>query len=1023
MKISNASKKVLASALSAAMVVAFAPTVAFGAQADANQKITVNYDFGAGTDTASGVQAKADLTKTYEVKSVDNEFYTDIEKAEAAAALKKAQADQKDVNKKYGAISKKNVGDVKTDAKGKALTSAGNAKVVKSETGATIYSDAKCTKAYKDDDAIDAGSTWYVIDTPAVLYTQEEIDAAKKAIADAAAAVKVAQDEVTKRNGVKKAGIAAAIELQSGDFLKVLSNNNDTDETNDDYAFVGWNVYYDANGNGIQDSGEAVTVDGSYADVSSSAIPAGATLTAKAVYNNKVLADLAPAFSNDTKQKKTVVTIATKAADAGIVRGAAKIAVQTPSATVTATSGSTAVPAEVGEYKVTYTDGNGVVIDTKAFKVGALELSAEESTFDTVTGETDAAGKDIQVASQTVFYVANESGAKKTYADILNAAYGTDVTPSKTGFKGYTDAAGQLVSFATDPSTHKSSFSGSAAVENGAVATKLTGFFGAKSLLSATAKDSAVTISMAGFKASEMADDAFMQGYTTAKSGKVKYYVALTDASGKVVAESADTDAKDGKTFAFDASSSAGASYVAKNLDAGTYTATLYKVTAANETTDKTTGIVSTTAGKMEAVASLSATVAGAAAPTWSYAASYKDSGEFKSGVLTLTNNAGDAYDVIYGSNVYDQTKGGINYTAVPSSDVVIYAAAKDRANANPKTDPQTSKKVTLYAGSTALSEVTAVANATNLLVAGETFSYYSKDAGVAAAIAAAKKSITDKGFAEGASAAAAWKADKLAAEKSILSAVAEVAKAELAKLNTPVVAADGSAKKLTDAAYAKAVKDVDDALAAFDANHDDDKANNVAAYVGTTDAGYVAAINNIVSSAVAGRTTFAKADVDAASPVTAALKAAKTADEAKDALTKYAALNANQKELVAKADIAAAEAIVKADEEAKAAQKVVDEQDQAAVNYCNSTKSKTVKASKKTKKTTKAYSVSWKSKKSESGAAVVYAKASGSKYVKVSKSGKATLKKAVKKGTYKAKVKVTCGNATRTVTAKFIVK
>ena len=33
MKISNASKKVLASALSAAMVVAFAPTVAFGAQA------------------------------------------------------------------------------------------------------------------------------------------------------------------------------------------------------------------------------------------------------------------------------------------------------------------------------------------------------------------------------------------------------------------------------------------------------------------------------------------------------------------------------------------------------------------------------------------------------------------------------------------------------------------------------------------------------------------------------------------------------------------------------------------------------------------------------------------------------------------------------------------------------------------------------------------------------------------------------------------------------------------------------
>ena len=46
MKISNASKKVLASALSAAMVVAFAPTVAFGAQGD---KIDVTIDLADGT--------------------------------------------------------------------------------------------------------------------------------------------------------------------------------------------------------------------------------------------------------------------------------------------------------------------------------------------------------------------------------------------------------------------------------------------------------------------------------------------------------------------------------------------------------------------------------------------------------------------------------------------------------------------------------------------------------------------------------------------------------------------------------------------------------------------------------------------------------------------------------------------------------------------------------------------------------------------------------------------------------------
>ena len=42
MKISNASKKVLASALSAAMVVAFAPTVAFGAPTADKIKVSFN---------------------------------------------------------------------------------------------------------------------------------------------------------------------------------------------------------------------------------------------------------------------------------------------------------------------------------------------------------------------------------------------------------------------------------------------------------------------------------------------------------------------------------------------------------------------------------------------------------------------------------------------------------------------------------------------------------------------------------------------------------------------------------------------------------------------------------------------------------------------------------------------------------------------------------------------------------------------------------------------------------------------
>ena len=67
MKISNASKKVLASALSAAMVVAFAPTVAFGAVA--GNTVTVEFDVNGGSIPATaaagtqGIQA----SKTYTV--------------------------------------------------------------------------------------------------------------------------------------------------------------------------------------------------------------------------------------------------------------------------------------------------------------------------------------------------------------------------------------------------------------------------------------------------------------------------------------------------------------------------------------------------------------------------------------------------------------------------------------------------------------------------------------------------------------------------------------------------------------------------------------------------------------------------------------------------------------------------------------------------------------------------------------------------------------------------------------------
>lgn len=87
--------------------------------------------------------------------------------------------------------------------------------------------------------------------------------------------------------------------------------------------------------------------------------------------------------------------------------------------------------------------------------------------------------------------------------------------------------------------------------------------------------------------------------------------------------------------------------------------------------------------------------------------------------------------------------------------------------------------------------------------------------------------------------------------------------------------------------------------------------------------------------------------------------------------------------------------------------------------------KTVTVKASKKTGKTAKAKSVKIKAAKSASGAKASFKLVSGPKQVKLSaKTGKVTLKKGAAKGkTYKAKIKVTYGDAPKTVTVKFKVK
>ena len=267
---------------------------------------------------------------------------------------------------------------------------------------------------------------------------------------------------------------------------------------------------------------------------------------------------------------------------------------------------------------------------------------------------------------------------------------------------------------------------------------------------------------------------------------------------------------------------------------------------------------------------------------------------------------------------------------------------------------------------------------------------------------------------AQGVDSSSRWGKLVTAQVKAVYEAVAADAEAQLAVFagEKPVVV-NGKAYVVDAISYAAAEK----AIAAAKA-----KVAGKETAKTVVDSDYVTGVSELIEAVnttakYAESADYTAADVKAASDVTAALQAATDATSAKAAIEAYNALTDAQKKLVATADVTAAQKIV-------ADQEKIDDQDQAAVNYCNSLKKKTVKVAKKTKKTAKKASVSWKKQVSESGNAVTYAKVSGSAKITVSSNGVATLKKGVKKGTYKVKIAASCGNATRNlVTAKFIVK
>ena len=782
-----------------------------------------------------------------------------------------------------------------------------------------------------------------------------------------------------------------------------LNSGTKADGTPDGYEFASWNVWADTNKDGkIVKEGTDKDLEISGQNVSNAKIDSSTPLYATATYTTAKLAQLKDKSNNDIDyvgidQAAGKLTFnAGKTADKCI--GTAKFVVTSPSGAKTE-KGALAnekLAAEVGTWTVELLDGNGIVLDTQKYYVGNVVMTGGAYK------NWDGSGKDV--TTQTVWYLASAEQPAAAYVNAADSkrAHTTatkineDGSLSKITANGYYTAKGEWMSDVTVKAGEKGAVSTAVIADynDGAAEIKGLNFD----------KDNGQIKAVLSGKVDAWADAAALKDVAENTTGG--YYFVVKNAKGEVVAETAKTGDKGtvitgAKTMTISAS------------EAGAYTATLYKLTA------KSAAVGDTTPGTMEAVSTATVEIADdyAAAPTWSYTAKYKADGTADGGTLVLTNNAGDAYDVMYGTSSaaskYDAAKGGIAVAAGGATNYVFKAAIKDIK----ATEKKVSKEVTLFGYNTALGTFKTAAGSFNTkTVNGKVGSYYADNADVKAAIKAAEKTFTDAGFAEKTAQAAdvtkAWAPVTVAAEQSVVDAVAGVAKAELAKYAAGVASADGKKVSVLSAAdYDAAVKSVEAVSAAYAANHDGEKGNNVAKVndvtLSTAIATYVDAVEAGLKAGVKKAESYKAEDVAAAKAVTEQLKAAKTGDEAKAAIEAYGKLSNEAKKLVAAADIAAAQDVVTKAE-------LKDAQDDAAVSKV---KDKTVKA--KAKKATKS---SLKVVTSKSGAKSTFAKTSGNSKVKVYKSGKIVVKKGLKAGKkYTVKVKATVGTQTKTV--KVIVK
>ena len=399
------------------------------------------------------------------------------------------------------------------------------------------------------------------------------------------------------------------------------------------------------------------------------------------------------------------------------------------------------------------------------------------------------------------------------------------------------------------------------------------------------------------------------------------------------------------------------------------------------------------------------------AAPTFTYA----------NGYLTFASAAGAGFKITCSGK--NSTTGTLAIKVDPSVNTVYTAQVVRDTNCtstlkdseqvvvNPYSATVAVKDIVLGAGaatSTSETAVQAIEATAGAIMAGKTAAYTDKVPEyyltvMKATKDAAVKAIKDHGY----DTVDGWSAAILSQTEAVLKAVADYDKAQIDAYAAGVKQADGTVIKVNAAVAAAAKANIDKVIADYGFATDAADAKTVPSKARVNLTAYAEDMSAEVKAAAKAGDVFSAADVTDAEAVTAQLQAAKTASEANAALEAFEALTSTQKELVAAADVAAAQKIV-----------LVAQQDKtAAANGKAQVKGETYKIKAKGSKTIKIA-------KSTSGAKVTLKQVSGTKYAKVSGT-KVTLKKAAKKGkTYTVKVKAVCGaTTTSTVSFKVLVK